>query len=827
MAGTSGTNWVVEVGELLRRDGLRMALETPTSIFMLPDSVTKENPQAYTPSRLLLGPFHELSHELHKMEIFKLEQAKVTKERFQLPDLTLMVDQLKELEVPIRASYGTKLAIGSDALASRILIDGLFLIRLLQIFADEKNDQDLLKLENQIPIQVLKRVLPKDLIENLPILFYKFCVFVSPLSLPSADKFTTSDDNPFLNLSEILDQSQHLLHFFYALLYYQRFLAYMPSQDYRSGSLFVELLNLLAKVVQVGVVQQLVEAVGLIQSLIGMLGKIHHSSPFETETSPGFPSATKLRKVGVKFRGGDGGGFDDESATLTLPIVTINDFYEVILRNLVAFEVEAKLNPSSLSHYVTLMNGLIATTKDVGILKRAGIIVGGRSGDEDDVVKLFKDLGNVVMKGGFDSEEGRSNFESYMNFERRIGEEIMKYYESRWMVKAERFVKRYIFPVLQGLMILVVVVLILIVAIRTVCELHKTPHETNWVVHITQLLQPNTLQTALQTPTSIFKLPHSITNGMPQPYFPRHIALGPYHHFTRNNLHILLFRFCEVVSPKKLPPHDLREFKRYNGSTDVYQILEQSHHLLHFLYLLIMDTSSIIDDLVGMECSGGYLFLDFFSVFVSVLQIPTLQQLSEAVGLIQALFGLHGRVWSSCSSTGQDRNSPWLIPSAEQLRRLPTITINAFSEVVFRNLVAFEVATKLNPPCFSNYVALMSGLITTTKDVKILKEASIIKRHSGSEEKVVELFDGLRNVLELHQHSDNSCRIKNMAEIQIVKDINSYYESCWTVKAKRFIKKYINPMMKVIVLVVVILLIGVVVLRMFCGWFGCSRILNV
>ncbi|XP_023535329.1 putative UPF0481 protein At3g02645 [Cucurbita pepo subsp. pepo] len=555
MAGTSETNWVVEVGELLRRDGLRMALETPTSIFKLPDSVTKENPQAYSPSRLLLGPFHELSHELHKMEIFKLEQAKVTKERFQLPELTLMVDQLKELEVPIRASYGANLAIGSDALASRILIDGLFLIWLLQIYADEKNYpgilqglstedelgpkirpkgvvdgqqvnipvlplvgpegrrrlgssdrlhnrryklelpvfdeqelylklegnmatmtrneilKDLLKLENQIPIQVLKRVLPKDLIENLPILFYKFCVFVSPLSLPSADKFTTSNDNPFLNLSEILDQSQHLLHFLYALLYYQRFLAYRPSQDYRSGSLFVELLNLLAKVVQVGIVQQLVEAVGLIQSLIGMLGKIHHSSPFETETSPGLPSATKLRKVGVKFHGGDGGGFDDESATLTLPSVTINDFYEVILRNLVAFEVEAKMNPSSLSHYVTLMNGLIATTKDVGILKRAGIIVGGRSGDEDDVVKLFKDLGNVVVKGGFDSEEGRSNFESFMNFEGRIGEEIMKYYESRWMVKAERFVKRYIFPVLQGLMILVVVVLILIVAIRTVCAI--------------------------------------------------------------------------------------------------------------------------------------------------------------------------------------------------------------------------------------------------------------------------------------------------------------------------------------------------------------------
>ncbi|XP_022925374.1 putative UPF0481 protein At3g02645 [Cucurbita moschata] len=516
-------------------------------------------------------------------------------------------------------------------------------------------------------------------------------------------------------------------------------------------------------------------------------------------------------------------------------------------------------------------------------------------------------------------------------------------------------------------------------------ELHKTPHETNWVVQINQLLDPNNLQTALQTPTSIFKLPNSITNSMPQAYFPRHIALGPYHHFQNelyqmelykldnainaiesfklpqlhqiaadleqfdikirscynkfldfgaealawimlidglflvqilaisndendelrrmrqdlylpspfplfveqklycslieanlmtqdelvndilklenqipsfvlkkilpqnlsNNLHILFFRFCEVVSPKKLPPHDSPQFMRYSGYTDLYQILEQSHHLLHFLYLLILDSSLSIDRPVGMALLRGSFLVELLNALASVLQIAFLQQLSEAVGLIQSLLGLFRRVGSSSSSIGEDMNGPPLIPSAEQLRRVgvklegnyedfhesisfekerretclkfPTIVINAFSEVVYSNLVAFEGATKLNPPCFSNYVALMSGLITTIKDVKILKEASIIESHIGNEEEVVKLFDGLRSVLEL----------KNMAEIQMVKDINSYYESCWKVKAKRFIQKYINPMLKVIVLVVVILLIGVVVVRTFCGWFGCLRILHV
>ncbi|XP_038889519.1 putative UPF0481 protein At3g02645 [Benincasa hispida] len=526
-------------------------------------------------------------------------------------------------------------------------------------------------------------------------------------------------------------------------------------------------------------------------------------------------------------------------------------------------------------------------------------------------------------------------------------------------------------------------------------QLHKNLHETQWLLQITQLIEPNNLQTALQTPTSIFKLPHTITNNNPHLYFPHCIAFGPYHHFRNdlyhielhklhnainaidsfqlpqlnqivhqleqldikirscfdsfleigpealawimlldglflihllpisnnekdelrrlrpdlvlpspfpsfvdqklyscliegnlmtqdeiikdilmlenqipllvlknilpdnygNKLDLLFFKFCDVVSLKRLPPHDIPEFMVYRGYTDLSQILEQSHHLLHFLYLLIMDTSSSPERPVGMALCSASLGVELLNVLASVLQIAFLQQLSEAVGLIQTLFGLLGRAGSSSSSTDQDMNSPPLIPSAMELRKvgvqlqgncldfydsirfkqeprkvcleLPTITINDFAEVVFRNLVAFEAATNLNPPWFGYYVALMSGLITTANDVKILKQERIIESHSGSEEEVVKLFSGLRNVLELHQQRYKSCRIMNMAELQIVKDINYYYESCWKVKAKRLVKRYVNPVVKILFVIVVILLIVVVVVGTFCGWFGCSRILHV
>lgn len=322
-------------------------------------------------------------------------------------------------------------------------------------------------------------------------------------------------------------------------------------------------------------------------------------------------------------------------------------------------------------------------------------------------------------------------------------------------------------------------------------------------------------------------------------------------HKFGNKLDVLFFKFCDFVSPKRLPPHDIPEFMRYRGYTDLSKIFDQSHHLLHFLYLLILDTSSSIDCPVGVALCSASLGVELLNALASVLQIAFLQQLSEAVGLIKTLFGLLGRVGSSSPSTGQDMSSPPLIPSATELRRvgvklqgnyqdfcdsirfeqeprkvcleLPTITVNAFSEVVFRNLIAFEAASKVKTPWVGYYVALMSGLISTANDVKILKEEGMIEKHSGSEEEVVKVFGGLRNVLELHQQSYKYCRIMDMGEIKIVKDINSYYESCWKVKAKRFV----NAVVKLMFVVVVILLVVAVVVRTFCGWFGCSRILDV
>ena len=74
---------------------------------------------------------------------------------------------------------------------------------------------------------------------------------------------------------------------------------------------------------------------------------------------------------------------------------------------------------------------------------------------------------------------------------------------------------------------------------------------------------------------------------------------------------------------------------------------------------------------------------------------------------------------------------------------LPSIRLDVNSEVIIRNLLAYETLIKSNTPLvFTRYVELMRAIIDTPADVKILVDSEIIKTELWSE-KVAELFKGL------------------------------------------------------------------------------------
>ncbi|KAL2327784.1 hypothetical protein Fmac_021211 [Flemingia macrophylla] len=115
------------------------------------------------------------------------------------------------------------------------------------------------------------------------------------------------------------------------------------------------------------------------------------------------PSATELCENGIQFKSAEGSissgklhyffNFFD-SALIFLPCIRLNVTFEVIIRNLVAYEVLAKPNRLILARHVKLMCALIDTAEDVQLLVDNKIIQANLSNEV--VAQLFNDLSKTV-----------------------------------------------------------------------------------------------------------------------------------------------------------------------------------------------------------------------------------------------------------------------------------------------------------------------------------------------------------------------------------------------------------------------------------------------
>ncbi|PON55184.1 hypothetical protein TorRG33x02_300070 [Trema orientale] len=149
--------------------------------------------------------------------------------------------------------------------------------------------------------------------------------------------------------------------------------------------------------------------------------------------------------------------------------------------------------------------------------------------------------------------------------------------------------------------------------------------------------------------------------------------------------------------------------------------------------------------------------------------------------------------------------------------RLPSIKLNGNSEVVIRNLVAYEamIKSETEPLILTRYVELMSGLIRTSEDVKVLKDHGIIKMESISGERVAKVFNGMSK-------SVKSTNTKNIDKE--IEGITRYYNSLWKVSARKFINKgrwIAGSWCKVFAAVLLLLLMG---FQAFCSVYECRRL---
>ncbi|XP_022150000.1 putative UPF0481 protein At3g02645 [Momordica charantia] len=506
------SQWVVQINEFIDRNTLDAASQTPITVFQLPASVCDGDPEAFLPRRVAVGPYHHFRPELFKMDLFKLGKVKNQKWG---PQLHHLLDQIKPLDLKIRASFDQPLEMDAETLSWVMLIDGLFLLELLQIRYNPRPLElpleifygklasefeivsDMLKLENQIPLFVLQEICHKQPIDYLAPLFFQFYASVSPFQLPEFDPETERYE-----FSPIYNLSHHLLHFLYLLIlltpekkavenlmrpdsceeeYTGVYFNCFSTFTFLSPAYFLnECLNILGSVINIAFLQQLKETFSLIQRLVGLLGSITNPNLAEKKI-PLVPCASELKTAGLSFKSTKDGilkcRFDETTLTLTLPCIHLDGFSGALLKNLVAYEAMAELNPPCLANYVLLMSGLLRNSKDLKILEKAEIF-GNHLESVKEAVEMFSGVEKSssglkkqgvlkihVGSGGSGSEFVR---EAKMNYDMGLGamvEEINEWYDKCWRMKMKKFAS----IVLSCLAILVVVFLIVLVIARFIC----------------------------------------------------------------------------------------------------------------------------------------------------------------------------------------------------------------------------------------------------------------------------------------------------------------------------------------------------------------------
>ncbi|KAI3897012.1 hypothetical protein MKX03_015836 [Papaver bracteatum] len=322
-----------------------------TSIYRVPEKLRRINSFAYKPHWFSIGPFHQAASNYFKVQ--KLRYARELLSRnTPIAGTTNMLQDcvacVKRIEDEVRKCYSEPIKLSSDEFVELMVIDGLFIIELFRKYAHvgkiERDDpifgeswglrnsvRNLLLLENQLPMVVF------DCLFNVLALKKEFDgVSLNVIALQFFDQLIPRGEK-FIHTSFSSCQGKHLL---------------------------------------------------------DLLGKtFFHNLPLKVGNEKknswkSIPSVTKLKRAGVKFAvcSTDGSFLDIKfkDGVMEIPPVAIRHDNDTLLRNLIAYE---QCCDGDVTYYMTaygfLIDSLINSGKDVGILRKHGIITNLESDHED------------------------------------------------------------------------------------------------------------------------------------------------------------------------------------------------------------------------------------------------------------------------------------------------------------------------------------------------------------------------------------------------------------------------------------------------------------
>ncbi|GAA0175312.1 hypothetical protein LIER_28504 [Lithospermum erythrorhizon] len=536
------TQWVITIRETLENEHEEFD-QTPVSIYTVPKALMASDPESYLPQHVPIGPYHCFRQEMHEMERYKLAATRRMRQvhlsnNIRIEDVVQKMND--EFESRIRACYHKYLTVSGEVLAWIMVVDSCFLLEFLHICVSsppkdgrtlnepsntlvrdivrgklEKNTitRDIMKLENQIPLFVLRKMLEikfgsVEVADDE--LYMMLTTFLEQLS-------------PFRDIGKLPENqaitSTHMLGFLYRLA--------LPRPKFRPGKgmireeskesrrndveedeenqgsknpgYFRMVLVESWKVVKrlnhgpVKAVKKIVTSRGVvfitklpwtIMSSIPGLKFLEEPvrSAFESDDEAKLggededgdntplveeieiPSVRQLSEAYVNFAPVHQGGisaikFDVSTRTFYLPVVYLDENSDAIMRNLVAYEQCHATGPVIFTRFTELMNGIIDTEEDARILRENGIIVNRMKTDED-VVKLWNGMRRSLR------------LTKWKMLDKMI-EDVNNYYNQRWKVKLKNFMKKYVFGSWQFLTFLACVVLLLLMGLQAFCSVYN------------------------------------------------------------------------------------------------------------------------------------------------------------------------------------------------------------------------------------------------------------------------------------------------------------------------------------------------------------------
>ncbi|XP_042479668.1 UPF0481 protein At3g47200-like [Macadamia integrifolia] len=139
---------------------------------------------------------------------------------------------------------------------------------------------------------------------------------------------------------------------------------------------------------------------------------------------------------------------------------------------------------------------------------------------------------------------------------------------------------------------------------------------------------------------------------------------------------------------------------------------------------------------------------------------------------------------------------------------IPTIIIFDETELILRNLIAFEQG-KQSTAYFTAYAAFMDDLIDTVRDVELLEQKGIITNILGSPKDVVTLFNNITKQVVLVEPYYSG----------VIKDLEDYHNKSWNKWIANLRQNYFQTPWASISVVAAVILLILTIMQTICSFF--------